>query len=429
MPRPTHQPGSPAAKKNESSFSISSLLRNRKERRRRKEEDAAKAITNDRAENENKIVTILSSINFVNTPIPKEKLEHKSNPDQQWGDLEYGARAAQKMLRDAPYFEVDTAPIDAKLLQLANEFKSAVTAGNVRQAYAAKAALVTCIQDIRHRIPTVNPDLVDSFIKSGVKYMDTWLAIVENSSVADGLERNVKTQRTQCDAKEEDLKKRAEEVFKKLNEDKKYLSAYASIKDKIAPQNPAMWTPDQVAVRKMLVQLRFDKFSHGLMVISLDRQEMKLRGQEGKIDALGAEVAKQPIPEDENALNKFNEQMDNFIKDLAEMDTEMDSLLTAVEDIEGRLKILDEAPGAVHLRETIADEAEAFLNEYSKMQEEERSNDEVNRDAFFAKYRLKSKEEQEQLVAQAEAIRNANKQEAHNMNTQTAPALNVNDDE
>lgn len=412
MPRPSHQAGSPRASQTESRFFVTKLLRNREERRRQKQEQAAKAITNNRAENENMIIDTLASINFVRSEIPAEILDHKSNPEQPWGDLEFGARAIQSMLKNAPNFTVNTTVIDEKLLQLAYEFKNAVATGNVKAAYAAKGALVTCIDKIRNRIPNVKAELVNSFIENGAKYMDTWILLVDSSREADELEKNVKTEKSKYDKNVADAEAASEDLKKKIKENDDYLSAFVEISDKTAPDDPTKWTKSMLEVRKMLVDQKFSDVNLGLTFRILQGEEIKLKEREGRIETLSAKVGKLPVPEDPDAINKYNEEVDAIFDELAAIDTEVDELLTTIETIEGRMESLDNAPGAVHLRNTIAQQAEEFIKSIQEEQDRQVASQGVNRDKLFKKLNIRSDEEQKEMIKQAEAERERIMQEA-----------------
>ena len=78
---------------------------------------------------------------------------------------------------------------------LAKELRSAVFKGNVRVAYAAKGALITGIIEIRRHIPEVNPQWVVEYINNVVKYLETWVLLVNHAHMADETERNLKNEK------------------------------------------------------------------------------------------------------------------------------------------------------------------------------------------------------------------------------------------
>lgn len=403
MPKPSYQQASPAASRSKGFLPFTQKRKQREEMRRQKEEQAAKEITNNRAENEQKIIDTLASINFVRSKIPAETLDYKSDPSQPWGDLEYACKGIQKMLRDSPDFAFNTVAIDEKILQLAKEFNSAVTIGNVRAAYAAKSALLTCISKIRNKIPNISSELVEGFIERSVTYINTWILLVDSSRVADELEKNITTEKQVYDKSMNEQQASCDELLETIQGNDEYLEAFYQISDLSAPEDPTQWSETMRKVRKMMVDMRFKKANLGLTVRLLDGKEYQLKKQEGKIETLSAKVAAAtPIPEDPNADNKYNEEVNAIFDELASIDTEIDELLTTVEDIEGRLQSLDNAPGAIHMRNAIAQQAEDMIKNIQEKQDKEVSAQGVNRERLLKKLNIRSEEEQKALVEQAQ---------------------------
>ncbi len=405
MPKPSHQSGRPMGGKTQKKSVFGDFFRNREERRRQREEEAAKAITNNRAENENMIIDTLAGINFVSCKLPKDILEHKSNPEQKWCDLELACRALQSTLRKSPYFSVDTKPIDAKLLQFAEEFSNAVTNGNVKAAYAAKNALLTGVEKIRNRIPHIQEDLVPGFIESGVKYLDTWMGLIDNSRIVDELKRNIENEKRKNQQDKQLLEDAKKEMKSEINADPVLLEAYAAIIDQSADENAANWTDDEKKVRKMLTDMRFRTVEHDLTFRLTEGQENRLQKHESMVSALDAKVGILPIAEDPNNFNKYQEEIEDIFNDLAMIDTEVDEYITMIEDIEGRMESLDNAPGAIHARNMVAEQAEKFLDELKKQQEKEVSGTGVKTQELLRRMGLRSEEEQQAMVEQAAAIR------------------------
>lgn len=74
------------------------------------EETLAKMITDDTAKNALAIADTLRSIDFLNSKLPEEVLEHKKNPNRSFGDLEFTCKAACLILINNP----QTLPADLR---------------------------------------------------------------------------------------------------------------------------------------------------------------------------------------------------------------------------------------------------------------------------------------------------------------------------
>ena len=401
----TRRPGGMPPASTDSNSVFKKFIKGREERRRAKQEKAAKAITNNRAQNENLIIDTLASINFVRSQLPPELLNYKSRESQPVGDLEYASRAIQKKIRDAPNFSVDTTEIDKRIYELAEDFKTAVMLGNVKAAYASKGALLTCITKVRDRIPYVKEDLVKAYIENSIKYIDTWILLTDCSREADELGRNVNTNQEKYNAKLAEVEAKNEDIKNKINNDDEYLEAFAEISERKAPANPKEWSKAMLQVRSMLVDQKLDSANLGLEMRILESERLQLKDREGRIEILSAKVGKLPIPEDPDALNKYNEEVDAIFDELAQIDTEVDELLSTIENIEGRMESLDNAPGAVHLRNAMAEQAETFIKNIQDEQQKEIDRRGVSRENLLKKLNIRSEEEQAELVKEAELER------------------------
>lgn len=405
MPKPTHNFSRSTNGKSQKKSIFGDIFRSRKEHRKQREEETAKAITNNRAENENKIIDTLASINFVSCKLPKEILEHKNNPEQKWCDLEYACKALQGTLRRAPYFSVNTETIDSRLLQFSEEFRNAVANGNVKAAYAAKNALLTGVEKIRNRIPNISADLVQNFIESSEKYLDTWLGLIDNSRIVDELEKNIEIEKKKNERNAEVLNSAKQELKKTIEDDVLLLQAFADIKDQTASANSTTWTDQQKKVHKMLADMRFRTVEHELSSKLTEGQENRLHKHESMVNALDAKVGIIPIPEDPDNFNKYIEDIEAVFNDLAMIDAEVDEYITIIEDIEGRLESLENAPGAVHARNMVSEQAEKFVEELQARQEKEVAGTGVNRNALLSRLGIRTEEEQKAMVQQAEKER------------------------
>ena len=130
--------------------------------------------------------------------------------------------------------------------------------------------------------------------------------------------------------------------------------------------------------------------------------QLQLRSEENGADNLSVKVSTLPIPENPNAIEEYRKQIDGIIKELANMDAKIDDTLTMLEQYNGALEELDEAPGAVHVREFIANRAEKFLEEMKAKQEQEIENHARSEADLYHQLGWKNPEEMEQRKREQE---------------------------
>lgn len=400
MPRPEF---STAAGRNSKSKGISGWIQGRKDRKKALAEQTAKIITDDTAKNETAIIDTLSGIDFLHSRLPEDVLEAKSNPSRSCGDLEYAAKALCKTLQKNPQtLSVDLRKLDEKLLAISMMFKQAVEQGDKRAAFAAKAALVRGIHDIRSKVPANSPELFNQFIEANVRYLDGWLTLIGHAQVADRMEQNAKEQKASLTAKQEKHQKAVEDLKTILHEDEVKGNIFADMVQHDSPEERAKWTQEQRDMHKLMIDRRMDNVLLQLDGLLLYQKETDLASQEHKVETLSSKLASQVIVADPNLMNKFREEVDQMFDALAESDAEIDETLRLMDDIEGRIAQMDNAPGAVRAREAVSEEAESALEEIKKMQEIVIGNQAKKTSEKLRSLGILSKEEEAILKRQAE---------------------------
>ena len=218
---------------------------------------------------------------------------------------------------------------------LAKELRSAVSKGNVRAAYAAKGALITGIIEIRRHIPEVNPQWVVEYINNVVKYLETWVLLVDHAHMADETERNLKN--------EKELNESKDELKNRLVTDCEFNEAFIAIQDGKEPRD----FNTGLQVRTILLTLRSRKNKLEINSYVAEETELLLMRIEIKVDYLHAKVNALPIPEGSNKI-EIDEQVG-----------EVDDTLTMLKQHEATLKALEVSDA----RQIAANEAEKFLEE------------------------------------------------------------------
>jgi hypothetical protein len=344
-------------------------LAHRKEAKMAAAEQAAKIITNDTAKNEAAIVDKLASIDFLHSKLPKEVLDAKSDPNRPYGDLEYASRAIQSILLKNPQsLSADIRSIDEKLLTLSILFKQAIEQGDEKAAFAAKAGLLRGLTNIRNKIPENQPDLFKLFVETNTKYLDSWVTLVNLSQVSDRMKQNVEREREMYASEKEKCDNDTDALYELLKNDYEMNQAYQEIIENDSVENRIRWNDKQREVHIMMVERRMAKARLNLKNFMLVKGEEELSTKNNEIEVLYAKVAKMPIVTDPNLMNKYKEQVDLLFKELAETDVEIDESLQLLDEIDGRIEQLDNAPGAVRAREVAAMEAEKALEDIRNLQ-------------------------------------------------------------
>ena len=367
MPRPDYSKAKNGGTSSKNPFAA--WLAHRKEAKAQAAEQAAKAITNDTAKNEAAIVDKLASIDFLHSRLPKEVLEAKSDPNRPYGDLEYASRAIQKILIKNPQtLTADIRSIDEKLLTLAILFKQAVEQGDEKAAFAAKAGLLRGLTNIRNKIPENQPELFKIFVETNTKYLDSWVTLVNLSQVSDRMRQNVEREREMYADEKEKNDASTDALYELLKNDPETNKAYQEILENDTVENRVRWNDKQREVHIMMVERRMAKARLNLKNFMLVKGEEELSAKNNEVEVLYAKVAKMPIVTDPNLMNKYKEQIDKLFEELAASDVEIDESLQLLDEIDGRIEQLDNAPGAVRAREVASIEAEKTLEDIKDLQ-------------------------------------------------------------
>ena len=360
--------GTTAQKKASNPFS--SWLRDRKQRRANAVDRAARMVTDKVAENEAIFIDKLENINFFTSKLPKEDLEKKTKPETQpCGDLEYAVRGIVQLLkRNTKMIKMDIRPIDEKLMTLILLYSEAIELGYPQMAWAARVALVRGFKEIRANIPQNQPDLAKQFVEVNTAYLEQWITLVNMAQVADHMQSNVEKQKREYDRKKNSRDECLDKLKTKLQSDPDYIQAFTYIREHSTPADRAQWSTSQREVHTMCVEQRMLDVNLELNTSLLSQQEVQLASKMAQVKMLSTATATTPIVCDPNLMNKFREDVDNLMLKMAEADQDIDETLAYMDDVEGRIRQLDNAPGAIRAREVITEQSEKMLEEIQKRQ-------------------------------------------------------------
>lgn len=413
MPRPH---GTRTVAQKTSMNPIAALLAKREQHKQELKQQAAMQITNDTAKNEEKIKRTLMNIDFIGSKIPAQILESKRNPSHNCGDLEYGARAAVQALNENQLTtKVDLRPIDAQLLKLAEMFSENVKNGNVKAAYAAKTGLIRGLNTIRSCVPEVQSELATQFVTQNAEYLTQWVQMVEEAEAADKLERNVARRETEYNKAIEVAEKRKDEFTDKVKNDTVLLKAFMEVKDDLDGEDTENWPKEKRDMRSKLIGQLMKDVEIDLKELLLNKEKENFMRHSQCVEILNAKLMSNVVVMDPNAMQKFNDAVDEMFMELDKSDQEMKQMLETNQSIEARIKQLEHGEGQQLMDTMAARKARELLERDQKniqrTLQKRTSIEELQKKAGFMtqkEYELALKEVQEQ--------QNVNTQELHNEN-------------
>lgn len=402
MPRPTHSKTGGSTSKFSNPFS--SWRARREAKQMQAQEAAAKAITDDTANNEQLIVDTLRGIDFLHSKVDTKK----SDENQRCGDLEYAARAmAQHILKNPQTIQVDLRPIDAKLLALVDAFKEAVECGYPRAAAAAKAALVRGIFEIRAKVPQSDTKLFEQYVRVNAEYLESWRNLVAMCREADATKMDVDAEEETLSKQEAEKEKAKDELLKDIYDNGPRAEAFKSAVQHDTPEGRAKWTKEERDVFTELVDHRMLDVRLGFNRALLVQKKMALSTLNSQIGTLKDYLSSMKIVSDPNLLNKFKDEVDNAFRYLADLDAKFAETATVMEEIEGRIQQLDNAPGALRAKEIATEQAQHVLDEIKEQQERK-----LKSSGESIAHKLGVRTPEEQLALEQEAALEAERMQA-----------------
>lgn len=368
MPRPIISKAG-ASSANQSSNPFTNWLNKRKERRLQAEDEASRLITNKIAENESIMVDKLNSIDFFHSRLPKEILEAKSDPEQPYGDLELATQMIiQKLTRNPQIIKMDIRKFDQKLLTLVLLFKQTVEQGDTRAAYAAKCGLLRAVNDIRSRIPQNQPELAKQFVEVNTDYLDQWITLITLAQVADRTKQNVDNQRKRHDESLARYNEENAQWLKRIQADSEDNKTLKQLMERTGDKDRSKWSEEERKMHRDFVERRLERVNMDLNGVRLQQLELDLSSQVNKVEIFYTKVATVPVVTDPDLMNKYREGIEKLFEEMSKSDVELDEMLKSMDDIEGRLQQLNNAPGSLRAREVAAEEAEKLVEDLKKMQ-------------------------------------------------------------
>lgn len=384
-------------KKPASSNPVASFFQSRKEKRKQNLEKAAMELSNLRAENEENIRKKIEKIDFDKCGLPDDVLNQRKY-SKNCCDLEYSANAIIEKISNAPEITQDiTESVDKYLINFADQFYNSVVNGNVKGAYTSSNALISCIK-IRHTIPYLEDRVVKNFIEQAESYVKQWDLLISMSIEADAKKISYKNLELNYQKQKDEIEKNNKEFWDNITNDDMSADAILQILERRGNDD---MTDDQKAIRLRLTELYFDNYNLTISEKMRDSEKNSLDSLNGQISILETKIMKVPVPKDPARMEKFNEQMQDIIKELSMLDTEMDDILKGMEEIEGSLKLLEKAPGQEHIKMVQMKQAQKMLEQKSREQDKNLNAANNSKKKLFERFNIKTEAEMEQMLEEA----------------------------
>lgn len=303
-------------------------------------EVCAEEITDNKSENDSKIINLLKSIDFSSSNLSQEVLNKKTKPDQWCGDLEYAVMILVSHLESNAQYnnEMDMSEIDKSLYLIAKMFQGAIINGEMETAFAAKAGLLTGFFRIRDKAFSLDDEVRDNYIKDCKKYLDNYYLYVSVKNIIDKSIVN--------------LNQRQQSL---LNESKKFESAkqkmahmiikspklFEQIKRSLFQtymQSHLLWTSEIIELYQMLVELRIVQSELTFKGYMLETEEKHIYFYREIATKLEDMIRNIPVPEDKNILSKMESMMEDTLEEAEKIDNDFDKLEQLMNDFDERFK-------------------------------------------------------------------------------------------
>ena len=347
----------------------------REEKRNREEAEAAKKIANETAYNEKAIADTLLGVSFIHSRLPQEVLNQRTlrenqNDNDPCCDLEHNARELAREITDQQQtLQVDLRSIDQQLLVLAQRFQEAVEKGYKTAAFASMEGLAHGIDEIRYRVPQNNLTFCSQYIEVNTNYLKEWVQLVDLAKGLDLMRENVERRKEDYCVAEEEEKRQIENLRMELKINGKKRKLFEEIYRHVKPEERLRWPNDVRDLYGILIKLRLKQIDLELQYYLMKQEDNRLTSQKGRVDALKEKLNGLPVVQNPNQLNEFQEAMEGMVREMAQLDAELDETLSTMDKIEAQLLQMQNAPGNLRALEAAQQQAEKVVERFREEDE------------------------------------------------------------
>lgn len=376
----------------------------RQQEKKALEEQAVQKITNKIENNALSLIDELSSVDFIHSELPEYVLHDRKDEEQLPAicSLEWDTRSLIQLIRDdRQNINMDIRSIDEKLMTLVLMFKQFVAHGNVMAARVAMDGLRVGIHDIRCKLPVYQPELAEAFVEEYTKYLDKWISLVHFAKNYDHTGDNLDIEKAATRDAMERKTEQLNTIEYRIRNEATFYDAFTKIQDSLSSSDRSSWTALDREVHTMLVKAKLEDFNidlHNRRSISLENDLSILRHQ---MDSLRTFLNKMPDITDPDLMNKYQEAMEQFVRDLAESDKRMEDTINMVDKLTGALQQVDESMGHTLAMEASKSSANKIMDHILEKQKEQVGMSEAEHARKMRERGLKSPE---QIAAEKDAI-------------------------
>ena len=378
---------------------IAAWFQNKKNKKAQKREEAAKMITNNKAENEINIANVLKSINFTDSLIPAEKLDYKTNENQPYGDLEFGVMEAIDLISNntQDYGGLNINKIDTAILQIAKELKNAIEAGNVNRAFAAKSGLIVAIDQIRDKIPSIPESMRAEYIETSVKYLEIWTTLISSCTSLDVIQQNLDSQKQSIEQRQKKNDEEKDELSRRMLAEPAFKAKMETLMNDTFIGNSSEWDNETMNLYNWLVRQRIEKSSINFEMLQYDMLVKQSAYQSKIIGDYQTRVRAVPVPTDPNLMNKYKEMVEEEYLKAAEIDAQFDELGEYMDNMDERLRMMANTKGSIRMKRMALESVEDLAERARKIQMEEAGIHEGNQMDKLRKIKLLTPKELEKI--------------------------------
>lgn len=379
---------------------IAAWFQNKKNKRAQNREEAAKMITNNKAENEINIANVLKSINFTDSLLPVEKLDYKTNENQPYGDLEFGVMEAIDLISNntQDYSGLNINQIDTAILQIAKELKNAIESGNVNRAFAAKSGLIVAIDQIRDKIPSIPDSMKAEYIETSVKYLEIWTTLISSCTSLDVIQQNLDSQKQSIEQRQQKNDEEKNELSRRMLAEPAFKSKMEALMNDTFIGNSSEWDNETMNLYNWLVRQRIEKSSINFEMLQYDMLVKQSAYQSKIIGDYQTRVRAVPVPTDPNLMNKYKEMVESEYLKAAEIDAQFDELGEYMDNMDERLRMMANTKGSIRMKRMALESVEDLAERARKIQMEEAGiNDNGNQMEKLRRIKLLTPEELQKI--------------------------------
>ena len=399
----------PAAKKKRRK-GLKSFIENIKGKWSERKEIAERTISNNNAQNEQKIIEVLESIDFNKSKLESKYLDFKTFESQTCGDLEKAKKdIINSIVSNNNYTDLNIKEFDKKVYEIAIEYRNAIANGHKNTAFAAKSALTIAIIDIRNQLKFIPTQWRLNYLQQCTDYLDNWIQLLENCISLDATTISLENS-------DRELQNKLEEIEENKN---KYKEGLESDETMLRALNKVLNMTIKDTLTDPLLRSIFDNIidfdiSSRMVRFDIHMNNMQRRNNQmyaTQVDMLRKNVQNIPIPKDPLSFQKFQQSVKNMIAEINKTDKQYEEFLNFIYEMDGVLESLENTQ-ATKMQQKIVFER---INQMVEAMNDINQKDSIdNMSGKELKERLGIKEKQE--VQEVQTEQQYEEQEEENIN-------------